>query len=115
MAACARSVQIPGIALDAGIVSRWDILTRIDVPVFGDGLVQVRQLADLGTGREKDTDVALSTLVKQINERCGTEFTEADQLFFDQMRATAELDEKVVEDAASSDRRGTRWPVMEAR
>ncbi|GAB0114796.1 type I restriction endonuclease subunit R [Acidisoma sp. C75] len=57
---------------------------------------------DVGSGREKDSDVPLSTLVDQLNERFGTEFTEADQLFFDQVRATAELDEKVVEAAKAN-------------
>jgi len=57
---------------------------------------------DVGTAREKDTDVALSTLVAQLNERFGTDFTEADQLFFDQVRATAEQDEKVVEAAKAN-------------
>ncbi|WP_449219946.1 type I restriction endonuclease subunit R [Tistrella mobilis] len=57
---------------------------------------------DIGTGREKDIEVALSTLVDQLNERFGTDFTEADQLFFDQVRATAELDEKVVEAAKAN-------------
>ena len=32
--------------------------------------------------------VALSRLVDKLNERFGTDFTEADQLFFDQVRAT---------------------------
>lgn len=57
---------------------------------------------DVGTGREKDIEVALSTLVDQLNERFGTDFTEADQLFFDQVRATAELDEKIVEAAKAN-------------
>lgn len=57
---------------------------------------------DVGTAREKDIKVALSTLVNQLNERFGTDFTEADQLFFDQVRATAELDEKVVEAAKAN-------------
>ena len=57
---------------------------------------------DVGTGREPDTEVALSTLVDQLNERFGTNFTEADQLFFDQVRATAERDEKVVEAAKAN-------------
>jgi type I restriction enzyme, R subunit len=52
---------------------------------------------DVGTAGAKDVDVALSTLVGKLNERFGTDFTEADQLFFDQVRATAELNEKVVE------------------
>jgi len=57
---------------------------------------------DVGTGRQPDTEVALSTLVDQLNERFGTDFTDADQLFFDQVRATAERDEKVVEAAKAN-------------
>lgn len=57
---------------------------------------------DLGTAREKDIEVALSTLVEKLNERFGTDFTEADQLFFDQVRATAEQDEKIVEAARAN-------------
>ncbi|TCH97255.1 type I restriction endonuclease subunit R [Roseococcus sp. SYP-B2431] len=57
---------------------------------------------DVGTAREKDTDVPLSTLVDKLNERFGTDFTEADQLFFDQVRATAERDDKIVEAAKAN-------------
>lgn len=57
---------------------------------------------DVGTGKQSDTAIALSTLVGQLNERFGTDFTEADQLFFDQVRATAELDEKIVEAAKAN-------------
>jgi len=51
---------------------------------------------DVGTAGEKDVKVPLSTLVGKLNERFGTDFTEADQLFFDQVRATAELNETIV-------------------
>lgn len=54
---------------------------------------------DVGTAAEKDVEVPLSTLVDKLNERFGTDFTKADQLFFDQVRETAERDEKVVEAA----------------
>lgn len=57
---------------------------------------------DVGTAREKDIEVALSSLVERLNERFGTDFTEADQLFFDQVRATAERDNKVVEAAQAN-------------
>jgi type I restriction enzyme R subunit len=57
---------------------------------------------DVGTAKEKDTDVPLSALVDKLNERFGTDFTEADQLFFDQVRATAERDEKIVEAARAN-------------
>ena len=54
---------------------------------------------DVGTARSQDEEVALSSLVEKLNERFGTDFTEADQLFFDQIRVTAEQDEKIVEAA----------------
>lgn len=43
--------------------------------------------------------VNIEQVIAIINERFGTDFTEADQLFFDQVRATAERDEQVVEAA----------------
>lgn len=57
---------------------------------------------DVGTAVERDQTVALSTLVGRLNERFGTDFTEADQLFFDQVRVTAEQSEKVVEAAQAN-------------
>ena len=57
---------------------------------------------DIGTGRQPETQVALSMLVDRLNERFGTDFTEADQLFFDQVTATAERDDKVVEAAKAN-------------
>ena len=38
-----------------------------------------------GTGEVQEDSVALSRLIDQINERYGTDFTESDQLFFDQL------------------------------
>jgi type I restriction enzyme, R subunit len=58
--------------------------------------------SDVGTAGRKDTAVHLSTLVDSLNEKFGTSFTEADQLFFDQVRATAEHDEKIVEAAQAN-------------
>ncbi|HXW70841.1 MAG TPA: DEAD/DEAH box helicase family protein [Methylocella sp.] len=57
---------------------------------------------DVGTAGFAEEGVALSTLVGKLNERFGTDFTEADQLFFDQIRASAEEDEKIVEAAKAN-------------
>lgn len=57
---------------------------------------------DVGTGIVREEPVALSTLVEQLNERFGTDFTEADQLFFDQIRAAAENDENIAEAARAN-------------
>lgn len=57
---------------------------------------------DVGTGGFSEKAVALSTLVSKLNERFGTNFTEADQFFFDQIRASAEEDDKIVEAAKAN-------------
>ena len=57
---------------------------------------------DVGTGGVAEEGVSLSTLVAKLNERFGTDFTEADQFFFDQIRATAEGDDKIVEAALAN-------------
>jgi type I restriction enzyme R subunit len=49
---------------------------------------------DVGTGHP-DEEVQLSTLVEKLNERFGTEFTLADQLFFEQVRETAVANEQL--------------------
>lgn len=44
---------------------------------------------EVGTGDTKGEKVKLSTLVDKLNDRFGTDFTQADQLFFDQIREEA--------------------------
>ena len=57
---------------------------------------------DVGTARTKDEEVTLSSLIDHLNERFGTNFTEADQLFFDQIRASAEKNENIAEAACAN-------------
>jgi type I restriction enzyme R subunit len=57
---------------------------------------------DVGTGGVQDDPVELSTLVDKLNERFGTDFTAADQLFFDQIRASAEENERIAEAARAN-------------
>lgn len=56
---------------------------------------------EVGTG-QPDDEVLLSTLVDKLNERFGTEFTLADQLFFDQVRETAIANEQLRQAAAAN-------------
>lgn len=44
---------------------------------------------EVGTRGELDKDVSLSQLVNKLNDRFGTDFTQADQLFFDQVAEAA--------------------------
>lgn len=48
---------------------------------------------EVGSGVKREKPVALSTLIEVINERFGTDFTDADQLFFDQIVEAAIADE----------------------
>ena len=57
---------------------------------------------DIGTAQVKDEDVTLSSLIDRLNERFGTNFTDADQLFFDQIRASAEHNENIAEAARAN-------------
>ena len=57
---------------------------------------------DVGTGRAKEEEVTLSRLIERLNERFGTDFTKADQLFFDQIRASAENNENIAEAARAN-------------
>jgi type I restriction enzyme R subunit len=50
---------------------------------------------EVGSGLVREMPVALSRLIDLINERFGTDFTEADQLFFDQLVEAAMLDENL--------------------
>ncbi len=57
---------------------------------------------DVGTGCVREEPVTLSSLVEKLNERFGTDFTAADQLFFDQISSSAEDNEKIVEAAKAN-------------
>jgi type I restriction enzyme R subunit len=56
---------------------------------------------DVGTAETKDELVQLSLLVDRLNERFGTDFTKADELFFDQVAEAAILNERL-QDAAKA-------------
>jgi type I restriction enzyme R subunit len=53
----------------------------------------------VGTRKAAEQDARLSEIIEVLNERFGTEFTEVDQLLFDQFVAAAKLDQEVVKRA----------------
>lgn len=55
---------------------------------------------EVGSGARHDEDVPLSRLIDVINERFGTDFTDVDQLFFDQIIEAAIADGSLQEAAA---------------
>ncbi|MGI8757106.1 MAG: type I restriction endonuclease subunit R, partial [Acidimicrobiales bacterium] len=56
---------------------------------------------ETGTRRQEDESVPLSQLVETLNDRLGTQFTLADQLFFDQL-VEAALQEESLQQAAQA-------------
>lgn len=57
----------------------------------------------VGTGRPKQEDVVpLSQLVEVLNQKFGTDFTEEDQLFFDQIVGDLKYDEQLGDQARNN-------------
>ena len=54
---------------------------------------------DVGTGVIRDDEAPLSEVIEILNDRFGTNFTKADQLFFDQVKEDAKADPDVVQKA----------------
>lgn len=53
----------------------------------------------VGTGQVRDGRAYLSTIIETINDRFGTNFTHADELFFEQIKADAGSDRELVQAA----------------
>lgn len=69
--------------------------------------------SDVGTGRE-DELISLSELIDILNERFGTEFTQADQLFFDQIQEEAYEDEHLKQAAKTNNKDDFRYVFEKA-
>ncbi len=65
-------------------------------------MVEVKSPTDVGTGKSADPDAPLSDIIEVLNERFGTEFTEEDRLFFEQIMEKASVDEQVIQTARAN-------------
>ncbi|MBS1910881.1 MAG: type I restriction endonuclease subunit R [Bacteroidetes bacterium] len=84
---------------------------RIDLAA-GDGR-PLKGPSDVGTGGE-DEQIRLSELITLLNERFGTEFTQADQLFFDQIQEEAIENDALRKAAAANTVEDFRYVFMRA-
>ncbi len=62
----------------------------------------VKSPTEVGTGRAKDERVPLSEIIKVLNDRFGTSFTEEDRLFFEQIQEKAAKNEQVIQTARAN-------------
>ena len=91
-----------GYALENEIALRYfriQQMTNGSIDLSEGELEPLKGPTDVGTARRDEEAVVLSSLIRSMNERFGTEFTEADQLFFDSVQTTAENDDKIVKAA----------------
>lgn len=58
--------------------------------------IGVKGPTDVGTGAAKEPAAPLSEIIQILNKRFGTEFTEEDRLFFEQIRQKATNNEQVI-------------------
>ena len=56
----------------------------------------VKSPTDVGTGKAKEEKAPLSEIIKILNERFGTNFTDEDRFFFEQIREKATTNEHVI-------------------
>lgn len=57
---------------------------------------------EVGSGKKHEEEILLSQLIDVVNERFGTDFTDSDQLFFDQIIEAAIEEESLKEAAAAN-------------
>ncbi|MGI8402016.1 MAG: type I restriction endonuclease subunit R [Gemmatimonadaceae bacterium] len=62
----------------------------------------VKSPTEVGTGKAKDEKVPLSEIIEVLNERFGTQFSEQDRLFFQQIKEKACNTEQVVQTALAN-------------
>ena len=62
----------------------------------------VRSPTDVGTGKAKDEQAPLSEIIQVLNDRFGTEFTEEDRLFFEQIKERAIKNDQIIKTARAN-------------
>jgi type I restriction enzyme, R subunit len=84
---------------------RIDLSTGLGQPLKGP--------SDVGTGQD-DEKIRLSELIDILNERFGTDFTQADQFFFDQIQEEAVESESLRQAAATNSKSDFRYVFEKA-
>ncbi len=62
----------------------------------------VKSPTAVGTGKAKDEEKPLSEIIETINDRFGTNFTDEDRLFFEQIKEKAVKDERIIQTAKAN-------------
>ena len=109
-----RKAQDPKVNLSGDIELKFYRLEKVSggkIDLTEGNAEPVEGAQEVGT-RQPDKEVQLSQLIDTLNQRFATEFTPADQLFFDQIEATA-LEDKAIKQAAVVNTKDNFAPVLE--
>ena len=77
------------------------IMTGV-LPVEEGAPYGVKSPTAVGTSKSKDEEKPLSEIIEALNKRFGTDFTEEDRLFFEQIKEKARNDERVIQTALAN-------------
>lgn len=62
----------------------------------------VKSPTAVGTGKAKDEEKPLSEIIQALNDRFGTDFSEEDRLFFEQIKEKASKDDRIIQTAKAN-------------
>ena len=72
------------------------------ISLEGEGEGFVRSPTEVGTGNPEEEQAPLSEIIDRLNERFGTDFTDEDRLFFEQVKARALQNEQIRQTALAN-------------
>lgn len=73
-----------------------------DIGMDGNEPYGVKSPTAVGTGKAKDEEKPLSEIIQTLNDRFGTDFSEEDRLFFEQIKEKATKDERIIQTAKAN-------------
>src|SRR5262249_17726740 len=89
---------------------RLQKMSEGSISLAKDGEGSLRVAADVGTGHAEQEKIALSRLIDLLNEQFGTDFTAADQLFFDQIEEDLLTDSVLAQQGKSNSIDNFKYP-----
>ncbi|MDT0675121.1 type I restriction endonuclease subunit R [Autumnicola musiva] len=81
---------------------RLQKIADANINLVSEGEAELKSGGDAGIRKPKEEEGQLSEIIEVLNHRFGTEFNDADKLFFDQMETELAKDEKLSEQAKSN-------------
>ena len=101
--------------MEAILIKILEFFGEIDLDA-GDS-VEVKSPTDVGTGKAQEDKKPLSDIIEVVNERFGTDFTEEDRLFFEQIKEKACADDHIIKTAIANTldkfEIGVRKPIID--